>query len=114
MNNLHRYILDEDGEPVLEPDVLRWGQWFETHRRQSILAKTFIPGGREVLVSTVFLGINHRFGSGGVGEPVLWETVVFGGALDGEMRRYSSREAALAGHEEMVRAVREAEAKGQP
>lgn len=56
-------------------------------------------------MSTVFLGIDHAF-SGGL--PVLWETIVFGGPLDGEMDRYTSRADALAGHQVMCARVRAA------
>jgi hypothetical protein len=53
----------------------------------------------------VFLGLDHNFGQG---PPVLWETLVFGTSMDGEMRRYTSREAAVAGHADMLDAVRKA------
>lgn len=48
-----------------------------------------------ILVSTVFLCIDHSFG-GGV--PVLFETMIFGGKLDGHQQRYSCYEAAEKGH----------------
>lgn len=56
-------------------------------------------------VSTVFLGIDHQYGSG---KPILFETMVFGGLLDGEQVRYCTWEEAEAGHEEMVKRVKEA------
>lgn len=58
---------------------------------------------KTVRVSTVFLGLDHNFRA--AGPPILWETLVFGGVLDGEMRRYASREAALLGHQEMCARV---------
>ena len=58
----------------------------------------------EVEVSTVFLGMDHNFG--GKGNPVLWETLVFGGPLDGEMDRYTSKQEAIAGHKRMVERVK--------
>ena len=51
-------------------------------------------------VSTVFLGIDHSFDSDS--EPILFETLVFGGDLDGEMQRYSTWKEAVKGHAEMV------------
>jgi hypothetical protein len=57
----------------------------------------------DVQISTVFLGLDHRLGPG---PPLLWETLVFGGPLNGEPDRYSSRAAAEAGHLDMVARVR--------
>ena len=60
-----------------------------------------------VTVSTTFLSHDH---SSAGGPPVLWETIVFGhlcdvvGELDSE-RRYSSEEAAIRGHNELVSQV---------
>lgn len=60
--------------PVPEPDLLKWAAWF--HNADRIVAQTEVPGG---LVSTVFLGTDHRFF--GNGPPLLFETMVF---LDAE------------------------------
>lgn len=57
-----------------------------------------------VTVSTVWLGLNHRFGEG---PPLIFETLVFEGPLDGEMERYSTEAEALEGHAQMVNRVRE-------
>ena len=56
-------------------------------------------------VSTIFLVLDHGW-TGTV--PVQWETMVFGGPDDMEQRRYSSREAAEAGHAETVTCVKSA------
>ena len=61
------------------------------------------------VVSTVFLGLDYSFGDN-LGIPILYETMVFGGALADEMQRYSTKEQALEGHREMCNRVREAEA----
>lgn len=92
------YKLNAAGEvePVL--DTIEWAAWFETADRQ--VANTLID---DVRVSTIFLGLDHNFGSG---KPILWETLVFGGPLNGEMFRYESRPEAVRGHEEMVMRVR--------
>lgn len=58
----------------------------------------------EVLVSTVFLGINHNFL--GEGRPILFETMVFGGEHDQEQERYCTEQEALAGHERWCAVVR--------
>lgn len=57
----------------------------------------------DATVSTVFLGLNHAFRDD---DPPLWfETMVFGGALDGEQVRYTTIEEAKAGHEVMANRV---------
>lgn len=54
-------------------------------------------------VSTVWLGINHRFSAG---PPVIYETLVFGGRMDGDMLRYCTEAQAVEGHGVMVARVR--------
>jgi hypothetical protein len=100
-----RYILDEHGQPVPCEDLATWAQWFETADRR--VAQDLDEGdegdaGKKVRVSTVFLGLDHNWGGG---PPILWETLVFGGALDGEMARYTSLADALAGHQAMCARV---------
>jgi hypothetical protein len=58
----------------------------------------------QVEVSTVFLVLDHNYGR--EGPPVLYETMVFGGAHDQWQRRYATREAALAGHDQAVMLAR--------
>lgn len=98
------WIENETGgvEPV---DMLTWARYYETASRQVALDKL----GERGDVSTVFLGSDHRFW--GEGPPLIYETLVFGGPLDGEMERYCTREEAAEGHRRMVdRVKREAEA----
>jgi hypothetical protein len=55
-----------------------------------------------VVVSTVFLVLNHGWGD----EGDLWfETLVFSGEFDGEMDRYETWDQAIAGHEAMCKKV---------
>ena len=92
-----RYIL-KDGEPCEVDDVLEWARWYETADRT--VAKTDIG---EAHVSTVFLSLDLNF-QGGL--PILYETLVFGGQLDGEKDRYHTLEESMIGHERMVARVR--------
>jgi len=103
------YILNKDGNPVPERDALTWAKWYETADRQVALTP-FAWG----WVSTIFLGLDHSFvfvfmSDPLIYEPELWETMVFGGSLNEEMRHYRSREEALEGHREMVERCREAQ-----
>jgi len=102
-----KYILDANGEPLAVEDVHVWGTWFEQARkdRRLVIAQDKDESGATtVMVSTVFLALDHSFGHG---PPVLWETLVLGGVLDGEMDRYCSRDDALRGHQAMCARVRE-------
>lgn len=100
------YIL-EDHNPILEPDVLKWGKWFESANRivRKDVATVKLDGKNlgEITISTVFLGLDHSFGGG---PPMLFETLVFGGPLDGEMDRCGTWEAAEKMHEAMVERVK--------
>jgi len=92
------YILDADERPIEEPDLLTWARWMESHPHREVARDT----AGEVLVSTVFLGLDHNlFG----GPPILYETMVFGGPLDQEMDRYATRDQAIAGHAAMLARV---------
>ncbi len=101
------YRADADGNPIHEPDLLAWARWYETADR-SIGRDTFIhpSTGQEILVSTVFLGLDHSFFGTA---PVLWETMIFwpGSKNDGDQLRYTSRAEAVAGHVAMVEQVKQ-------
>jgi len=92
------YILD--GHQVVKTDLMTWAKWFEKHERH--VADETING---VRVSTVFLGVDHQFGAG---PPLLFETMVFGGALDQEQERCSTWEEAEHMHAIMVMRVKDA------
>jgi hypothetical protein len=95
-----QYILNDKGEPIPEPNLFKWGMWIENNKRH--VADETIEG---VRISTVFLGLDHRFHE--PGPPILWETMIFGGPLNEEANRCTgSREQAEAMHAEMVARVR--------
>ncbi len=126
-----KYIL-ENGEPKKVDDPIEWATWFGTAaraQRQDVMAlRRRRPGSsrkrlrhwcrqkgepvhfESVMVSTIFLGLDHNFFEGG--PPVLWETMVFGGEQDRAMWRYSDREEALRLHEEVVEAIYRTEVCG--
>lgn len=96
---LGKYILNGK-EPVLASDTLEWARWFENADSRRVASDRVCE---EAEVSTVFLGLDHGYGEGA---PLLFETLVFGGALDGEMERYSTWDEAERGHQAMVERVR--------
>ena len=90
-----------DGHVVVPmDDVLAWARWFESADR--VVAQTGIG---EAKVSTVFLGNNHSWGDG---PPQWFETMVFGGPLDGEQDRYETWEQAEVGHAAMCERIQKA------
>lgn len=88
-----KFIL-EGKKPVPASDLLSWARWFETAERH--VAQTELG---DVRVSTVFLGLDHSFGSG---DPLLFETMIFGGPRDGYQERCSTWEQAEAEHAKAV------------
>jgi hypothetical protein len=95
------------GRAPMAVDMLTWSLWFGGNIEKRRVAFTEIDGGAHV--STVFLGLDHNYL--GVGEPLLFETLVFGGPLADEMKRYSTYEQAERGHAEMVAQAKIAAAK---
>ena len=91
---MSRHYIERDGKPV-PCGLMEWARWFENADRA--LGQTEVGGSQ---VSTVFMGLDHRFDP--KGPPLLYETLVFGGPLEDDMDRYSTREEALAGHKAMV------------
>jgi len=65
------YILDEHNIPVAAEDALTWAKWLEANDERRVVARTRVG---ECTVSTVFLGLDHSFGSIA---PHLFETMVF-------------------------------------
>lgn len=92
------YYILENGKPKATHDPLLWARWFEKFENRQLLVSVF-DGGRngEIRISTIFLGLDHSFGRHD--DPVLWETMIFGGKHDQFQERYSSEEDARAGHE---------------
>ena len=84
---------ESDDDDAVGGDIRNWS---DIKR----VAETTLPNGR--WVSTVWMGLNHRFGDG---PPLIFETMVFPsrddmGDLDSD--RYSTEAEAFAGHERMV------------
>jgi hypothetical protein len=97
--DMGHYILK--GKEPVSASLLEWGQWFGTADRH--VNKTKVG---DVDISTVFLGIDHNYGSG---PPLLFETMAFGGKLDQECERYSTWIQAEQGHQAMVERVKKAQ-----
>ena len=95
---MHPYKLNPDGttEQADDHDKTIW-----KNRR---IDYTEVGG---VGVSTVFLIYDHNYT--GSGAPILFETRVFGGPMDGECVRYTTKAEAMMGHLDMVLRVKTGE-----
>jgi hypothetical protein len=100
---IKHYILDADNQ-VVETDMMTWAMWLEEGNRR--VGYTEITS--EISVSTVFIGIDHRFPGMGKGPPILFETMIFGGPLDQSTWRYTSWDDADTGHRAAVSKARKA------
>lgn len=102
----HYYIL-RDKEPVAV-EMMEWARWFGDADRH--VGETVYEG---VLISTIFLGLDHGIGQGG--PPLLFETMVFVDApawswaerLDQECQRYCTWDEAALGHAAWVLTVQQ-------
>jgi hypothetical protein len=95
-------------------DVLAWAALFEDHAYR-VVKQTKLPGGQK-WVSTVWLGLDHNFFSGGA--PLIFETMVFGrhdlshftlggvtrsSKRDYGQKRWATEAEAIAGHASLCR-----------
>jgi hypothetical protein len=90
------YILDGH-RAVPCRDLRRWALWF-AHTEERMVAITEMPG---IMVHTLFLGMDAMT-SLADRAPLLFETIIVGGAHDGTRRRYATWEQAEQGHADMV------------
>lgn len=121
-----RYIL-KDKKPVYEPDIMKWGKWFEKEDRhvdkihlvdvsyllmpvkarfKSKAKQCRVKKSIRIFVSTVFLGIDHSYSDNG--EPILFETMTFGGNFAYYQERCCTWEEAELMHEKAVNMVQDA------
>jgi hypothetical protein len=96
------YRLNPDGTADPTTDIL--GAFASDRRVAWTTLHLPLPAQSErVEISTIFLVVDRNFS--GEGPPIMWETMVFGGEFDTYHRRYTSHEAAKAGHEQIVAAL---------
>ena len=94
------YILD--GKQIEKTtDVKLWGEFMEGDRHVNLTR--FEDGLDVITVSTVFLGLDHNMYMGG--QPLLFETLIFGGEHGGFYERYSTWEDANKGHEHIAKSI---------
>lgn len=106
------YKLDENRNPIqveATPEAIaEWALWSANPSNRRVGDTLISPD--DARVSTVFLGTDLSIFSNG--RPILYETYVFGGPLDGHVWRYSSWHEAESGHAAVV-AICQSAQKGQ-
>lgn len=102
--SLKHYILDDENNTV-EVDLLTWARWIEQPDNRCLF---YTQINSEVWVSTIFIGIDHRFPGFPPGPPILFETMVFNGPLDGEGTRSCGHDDAQTQHRMYVKRARKA------
>lgn len=104
-----KYILDGHKDPVECMSLMMWCAWMEWARRHGKLQVGVDKVLKRFTVSTVFLGLDHRFGD--TGPPILFETMVFdeleqkvnpGEELGGATVRYATWQEADIGHKKIA------------
>lgn len=96
-----------DGKPLT---LEEWVEMFERCGRQVARDEVVLPDGERLLVSTVWIGIAmDHYGD----LPLIFETMLFGaGGSDGWQIRTSTRDEALAAHEQALQYARRIVANG--
>lgn len=101
---LHRpsyYILV--GRTPIAVDSVTCAKSFENFNNRSIARDAVTD---TCSVSTIFLGMDHNWDEDG--DPILFETMIFGGPLDQEQWRYCTYAQAERGHAEALEKARRA------
>lgn len=84
-------LVNKEPKPV---SFTEWFEWFETADRH--VGNTVVG---KVHISTIFLSIDHSFGSG---KPLLFETMIFGGKHDQYQTRCTTWDEAVKMHEKAL------------
>jgi hypothetical protein len=97
---MRNYVINSDRTVHLMEDLTEWARRQDHDNRIVTQEKV-----GDIMVSTVFLGIDHNHS--GRGAPILFETMVFGGPLDERGWRCSTYAQAQEQHGAVVAKVKE-------
>lgn len=90
---------DRKGRPITLHD---WAMAFEGTGDRIVATKVLGERPKQTIISTVWVGIDRSFSANPHAKPLIFETMIFGGPLDGEQIYYSSEEQARKGHDDIV------------
>ncbi|MEH2032236.1 MAG: hypothetical protein V7K67_21740 [Nostoc sp.] len=86
-----RYYKLQGQSPIIAESFLDWCLWMASADTRVMVNDIY-----NVNISTVFVGINLDPQQSG--EPMIFETLVMGGVLDGKRNHWSTWEQAMQGH----------------
>ncbi len=69
-----KFILDEKGRPVVEPDHAKWQKWDDDHAGEFGWTDEFHTRNGRLLIQTIFLGYDEFEPTRE--RPLLWKTIV--------------------------------------
>jgi len=96
-HDLYGYCFGLDHQPI---SALEAGELLADIGARRVSSDVVVVRGRPIMVSTVFLVIDHSFGI--EADPVLYETMTFDEDGPRLLARYKSRAAAAQGHAHVV------------
>lgn len=99
------YKLDENYNLVNLNSLEEWIEQTKKLAEKRIIGRNHVfVNDERIFVSTVFLGIDHSFSNHG--EPILFETMVFGGINDQYQNRYCTFREACNGHLQVLEQIK--------
>ena len=98
----NHYVLDDEGNVQVEPDLFTWAIWLQNNRERTFIAEDEVNGFR---VSTIFLGLDFDIAETSR-TPLVFETMVFRGSDIVLKSLYDSMALAKASHEIAVELAR--------
>lgn len=103
-NILDSYYILVDGIPQKAKNMNEWISFMSSKEKWSIKTVVRDENGTPILISTVFLGLDHSFSIFNVSKPLVFETCKFVGSDYSEVvKRYYTKEEAEKGHKEFCR-----------
>jgi hypothetical protein len=107
MYKLSWYLLDDLNNPYPTDDMYAAEALLSDADKRRIDLTEMDIGGHKISISTVFLVMDHSYGH----VPTLYETMVFiddnNAGISKFTKRYSTREEAILGHQEIVDSVKQ-------
>jgi len=99
---LNKNYFDRDGNSITQEE---WQEKVADIEYQRVGVFETLANGEKISVATIWVGMNQSFVPNQ--DPIIFETVVFGGRNNGLCRRYSTELEALVGHNEIVDIVQD-------
>lgn len=97
---MNKHWILKNHEVVKEVNMMTWAAWFENSNNRRVAFDRV----KDIEISTVFLGIDHRYGDG---PPLLFETMTFGpDGHEQKQERCSTWDQAIKQHQKILEAIK--------